>query len=103
MLKVWPYENQNCVHNISGNATRYKKLSKKDRYSPNRLQEIAITQSHRDHETGGHCPAAECPNPFVAELRDWFGGAIFERALETWDVEAKRYGDYNAEEGYRNG
>lgn len=47
------------------------------------MQAIANVQFHREHEAGGHFPAVECPNALVADLREWFGGKVVKRALES--------------------
>ena len=45
------------------------------------MRAIANVQFYKEHETGGHFPAVECPDVLVADLRDWFGGEIVKRAL----------------------
>lgn len=47
------------------------------------IQAIANVQFYKEHETGGHFPAVECPNALVADLREWFGGDVVKRALEA--------------------
>ncbi len=47
------------------------------------VRAIANVQSYKEHETGGHFPAVECPETFVADLREWFGGEVVKRVWET--------------------
>ena len=47
------------------------------------IQAIANVQFYKEHQTGGHFPAVECPDALVADLREWFGGKVVKRALET--------------------
>lgn len=49
------------------------------------MQAIANVQFYREHETGGHFPAVECPDALVGDLREWFGGDIVKRALGLRD------------------
>ena len=47
------------------------------------MQAIANVQFHKEHETGGHFPAVECPAALVADLREWFGGKVVKNALKA--------------------
>lgn len=45
------------------------------------MQAIANVQFYKEHETGGHFPAVECPDALVADLREWFGSEVVKRVL----------------------
>ena len=47
------------------------------------MRAIANVQFHKEHETGGHFPAVECPDALVADLREWFGGKVVKKTLEA--------------------
>ena len=47
------------------------------------MRAIANVQFYKEHETGGHFPAVECPDALVADLREWFGSAVVRKVLET--------------------
>ncbi len=38
---------------------------------------------YKEHDKGGHFPSTECPELLVQDLREWFGGEIVRKAMET--------------------
>lgn len=43
---------------------------------------IANVQYFKEHATGGHFPAVECPDELVSDVREWFSSAVVKSAMK---------------------